>query len=117
MTPQAVSIDNIPGTFIKHEGFYSRYYTFVPKSHKFVVVFDADKNEGRKFSVGDTCEESSDNLTYFGTIVAITEKNVVVQPKYSTKKTRMKHYSFAMLNSDFDFAAIRQRNNRLRQII
>lgn len=68
-------------------------------------------NHDITFKVGDTCEESSYNLTYFGTIVNITEKSVVVKPRYSSKNTRMKINRFAFRNYNFDLQKLTEENH------
>lgn len=56
------------------------------------------------FKIGDTCEEGSYNLTYFGTIVQITEKSVIVKKEHSERTRRFTIEKFCWRNYKFDLA-------------
>lgn len=65
----------------------------------------------REFRVGDQAEFDSYNLSYYGPIVSVTAKTVVIDKRRSPGETaRMKVGDFAQTNRDFDLAAARKRN-------
>lgn len=53
------------------------------------------------FKVGDTAEYDSYNLRYLGTIEGISEKRVIIQPRYGARRKSMDLYSFAWRNYNF----------------
>lgn len=62
------------------------------------------------FRIGDICEEDSYNLTYFGTIVQITEKTVTVRKKLGGGNRRFTIEKFCWRNYKFDFAKAKANN-------
>lgn len=65
----------------------------------------------REFKVGDEAEFDSYNLSYFGKILSVTAKTVVVDKRRNAGETaRMSIAAFAERNHDFDPAAARKRN-------
>lgn len=66
------------------------------------------------FTVGDYAEYGSFNLTYYGTIVAITDKTVTIEERWNNGGTHKLHrlslYKFANRNWDFDLAEVDARN-------
>lgn len=61
-----------------------------------------DAGTGRTFLIGDMAEYDSFNLSYFGPILAITDKAVTIRNKHSEKKHRLNLYNFAWRNYKFN---------------
>ena len=57
----------------------------------------------KTFSIGDTVEVDSFNLTYFGTVVQITEKTVTIKPRYGERNKRLSLLDFTWRNYNFDY--------------
>lgn len=91
-------------------------YTVTVEPKKFITV-QRDNETPVTFAVGDTCEESSYNLVYLGTIVGITEKSVIVKPRFGDRNRRMKIENFAWRNWNFDIDRITQENFETSQYI
>lgn len=72
---------------------------------------------GRTFRIGDMAEYDSYNLSYYGTIVSITEKTVTIKEKYSPQKRRLKIYDFTWRNYDFDLAQTQAKNSETSMYI
>ena len=76
------------------------------------VVVDAGKSitvcrnneKPNSFKIGDQAEYDSYNLSYYGEIVAITEKTVTIIPRFETKKKRFKIENFAWRNWCFNLS-------------
>ena len=65
----------------------------------------------RKFEVGDLAEYDSYNLSYTGTITAITNKAVSILEPYRGGRThRLNIYEFCWRNWDFNAAVTAARN-------
>jgi hypothetical protein len=60
------------------------------------VLFD------KPYQVGDKAEYDSYNLRYMGTITAISDKTVTIQPDGEDKKVRMNLWDFCQHNHDWD---------------
>lgn len=98
--------------------FGSGWATFtVTVEPKKSITVQRDNEKSVTFRIGDTCEESSYNLVYLGTIKQITEKNVIVEKEFSKKTTRMKIENFCWRNWDFDAERIAQQNFETMQYI
>ena len=94
-----------------HETFSFGYtsYDVTVEPGKFVIVKRKDEKPV-KFEIGDTAEYDSYNLKYLGKITSITSKTVTIQPKYETRKRRLKLQDFAWRNWDYDFERISHEN-------
>lgn len=95
--------------------FGTRYLVIV--EHGKQIRIQRDNHDPVTFQIGDMCEESSYNLIYTGIIKQITEKNVIIEKKYSSRKTRMKLQEFAWKNWDFDAEVVAQKNFETSQYI
>lgn len=71
----------------------------------------------RTFAVGDAAEYDSYNLSYIGTIVSITTKTIVIQPKGNSRVRRLSLHEFTWRNRDFDAAETFRRNSETMQYI
>lgn len=69
------------------------------------------------FVIGDEAEYDSYNLSYTGTITAITDKTVTIRPRYSEKTRRLKLSDFAWRNYNFDSALVAEKNFRTSHYI
>ncbi len=65
------------------------------------------------FKIGDTAEYDSYNLSYTGTITAISEKTVTIVEDHGTRAHRLSIYEFDRRNYDFDLEKITNRNNEM----
>lgn len=66
----------------------------------------------RTFSIGDTAEYDSFNMSYHGEITSIGKGgNVTVAHPYSKRSTRLDAEQFTWRNYDLDLAAAAQRNH------
>ena len=91
----------------KFEVKLSKEYKVVVEPGKSITVFRelAEGFSERTFNIGDQAEHSSYNFSYYGPIVNITEKNVIVSDKTDRKTVRMPFERFAWRNWDFDVEA------------
>lgn len=68
----------------------------------------------RLFSLGDQAEYGSYNLTYYGSIVSITPRMVVIEERWGdgnkNKRHHMSLYKFAKRNWNFDLREVEIRN-------
>lgn len=62
------------------------------------------------FKLGDTAEYDSYNLKYLGSIQGITDKGVLIKPKYSNSNKRLDLYTFCWRNYNFDLERINAEN-------
>ncbi len=65
----------------------------------------------KDFAIGDVAEYDSYNLSYCGTIVAITEKTVSIREKHGSRVRRLDLADFSQRNWDFDAEATAKRNS------
>ena len=65
----------------------------------------------RDFVIGDVAEYDSFNLSYCGTIVAITEKTVSIREKYGSRVRRLDLADFSQRNWNFDAEKTAKRNS------
>lgn len=89
--------------------------TIVPK--KSIRICRRDRGTDVTFTVGDTAEYDSYNLSYLGTITQITEKTVTIKPKYSERTRRLKIDEFCWRNYDFNLEEVIKRNNETSMYI
>ena len=64
----------------------------------------------RDFAIGDVAEYDSFNMSYCGTIVAITEKTVTIRETHSSAMRRLDLADFSRRNWNFDAEASAKRN-------
>jgi hypothetical protein len=62
------------------------------------------------FRMGDTAEYDSYNLKYLGAIQGITDKGVLIKPRYSNSNKRLDLYTFCWRNYNFDLERITAEN-------
>lgn len=67
------------------------------------------------FKIGDVAIYHSYNLSYLGTILAITEKSVTIRPAGCSRVRRLSIYDFNHYNYMFDLAKVEARNARTSQ--
>lgn len=94
-----------------HSGTYE--CIVVPKTMITVTRFNrqgAAESSPNVFRVGDMAEWDSYNLSYYGPIVAITEKTVTIFDKCYGKNRRLSLESFAWRNYDFNLEKARGDN-------
>ena len=72
---------------------------------------DGTTTRGTTFVIGDTCEQSSYNLSYHGKIVKITDKAIHVQKEYGGCLKRMSVEEFCWRNFDFNAAESTRKNH------
>ena len=65
----------------------------------------------RDFAIGDVAEYASFNMSYCGTIVAITEKTVTIRETHSRAVRRLDLADFSRRNWDFDAEKTAKRNS------
>ena len=65
----------------------------------------------RDFVIGDVAEYDSFNLSYCGTIVAITGKTVSIREKYGSRVRRLDLADFSQRNWNFDAEKTAKRNS------
>lgn len=77
---------------------------------------NTDPGWDRTFEIGDTCEESSYNLTYFGTVSTVSEKKIGVLKERGNQGQRsmMDLDVFSSRNCRIDIESERQRNREWR---
>jgi hypothetical protein len=69
----------------------------------------------RVFKIGDNVEYGSNNLSYFGPVLAITNKCVIVRDSFYTDRTkRIDYYTFAWRNYNFNHKEAEARNEAMR---
>lgn len=71
----------------------------------------------RMFALGDSAEYDSYNLSYYGPILSISDKCVVVQENRSKKKHFMDLNKFCWRNWDFDAGVAATKNSDTMQYI
>ena len=113
-TLNGTTVEIIPGeriTIMTVEEAGSRY---VKNDAGKYVPSTEDRLVTKTFTLGDTAEVGSYNLTYTGTVRKITEKTVTVveyEDFPGMRKTyRMSIYDFASRNKDFDAEETAKRN-------
>ncbi len=93
-------------------------YVRCPKTGK--RILNEERLYRRDFRIGDTAEVRSYNLTYTGTITAITEKTIAVIENHGTsnaKAYRMSLYEFNWRNWNFDAEECARRNAETMETI
>ena len=68
------------------------------REHKGVMT------KGTTFEIGDICEESSYNLSYYAVITKITDNSVLVAKDHNRGNRRMSLYDFCWRNHHFDYS-------------
>lgn len=66
-----------------------------------------------RFVVGDQAEYDSYNLRYYGEIIGITEKSVIIKDKYCSRSHRLKIKQFVQRNIDFNLARVEAHNREI----
>ena len=74
-------------------------------------------HEPNHFEIGDVAEYDSYNLSYTGTIVAITDKTVTIKPRFNERNRRLKIRDFAWRNYKFDAAETAAKNFEISHYI
>lgn len=69
-----------------------------------------------KFFVGDMAEYDSYNLSYYGKILSITEKSVIIE-KNNLCTSRLSIDKFCWRNWDFILAEVQQKNSEMMRYI
>lgn len=99
----------VPGKSIRLFGMISAGRRWVRNAEGKLVPGEAYVYR-KDFAIGDVAEYDSYNLSYCGTIVAITEKSVSIREKYTTSVHRLDLAAFSRRNWNFDAEETAKRN-------
>jgi len=81
------------------------------------ISVSRDGNAFKTFNVGDMAEYDSYNLSYYGTIINISEKTVAIVERHTDHLHRLTIERFCWRNHNFDLAKTQASNSETSQHI